>query len=365
MRLSVDLGDRSYPVVLEAGGLEGIGLAVRDVLEAPPRAIIVSNDRVWPLYGPVVEASLSDAGIQTDCIVLPDGEASKGMDGWAGLTDALLRCGVDRSTPVLGLGGGVIGDLAGFAAATVMRGLPYVQVPTTLLAMVDSSVGGKTGINTAHGKNLIGAFHQPRLVFASMGTLATLDPEEFRSGLGEVVKHGLIGDQALFDICADRADAIAACEPEVVGELVRRSVLLKARVVAEDERELGLRAVLNLGHTVGHAIETTLMGTDAAMPHGLCVAIGCLAEVRWAEARGDCAAGTSKELERVIQGLGLPQVPPALDVAAVYAAAKFDKKGHRGRLRTAIVEAVGRVRLAEIDGAEISAMFHSLPGFSR
>ena len=363
MRLTVDLGAHAYPVILSTDGLTGLGEAVAEALDSPQRAIVVSNDRVWPLYGQDLVSSLQAAGIAPEHIVVPDGEASKCINVWADLTDAILRLRPDRATPVIALGGGVIGDLAGFAAATVLRGLPWVAVPTTLLSMVDSAVGGKTGINTPQGKNLIGAFHQPCLVFAAISTLSTLDAHEFLSGLGEVVKHGIIGDEDLFAICAEQSGAILAREPSVVAELVSRCVALKASVVAEDEYEQGRRAVLNLGHTVGHAIETVLLGTEAKMPHGLCVAIGCLAEVRWAVKRGDCDEATAHRVATVFGGLGLPSTPPALDMHALLRAARFDKKGHRGRLRTAVVEAVGRVRLTEIDSTEISAMFHSLPGF--
>jgi 3-dehydroquinate synthase len=365
MRLNVELGARTYPVVISTEGLGALGAEIRDTLGAPSWVVVVSNDRVWPIYGDAVKASLLAAGIDLMLVVLPDGEAQKCAASWVGLTESILALGVDRSTPIVAVGGGVIGDLAGFAAATIMRGLPFVQVPTTLLSMVDSSVGGKTGINTARGKNLLGAFHQPSLVFAALNTLSTLDEQDFLSGMGEVVKHGLIGDSVLFSICAEQSTEILARNPSLIAELVARSVSLKAKIVASDEREEGLRAVLNLGHTVGHAIETTLLGTEAPLSHGLCVGIGCLAEVRWAEARGDCVAGVGRRLAAALTALGMPVEPPMLDVEAVLRAVKFDKKGHRGKLRTAVVVDVGRVRLTEIDFAEIPTLFHSLLGFSK
>ena len=364
MRMNVDLGESSYPIMLETGGLEGLGAAIASVLDSP-NCIVVSNDVVWPLVGQSVEASLFDAGLSFSLILVPDGEEQKNLSRWRALVEEMLRRRVDRGTVVVAVGGGVIGDLAGFAAATVMRGLPLVQVPTTLLAMVDSSVGGKTGVNTDLGKNLVGAFHQPRLVFASMGTLNTLSDEEFRSGLGEVVKHGVLADRALFDLCAEQAKRIVERDPLVVCELVERSIRVKAGVVAQDERETGLRAVLNLGHTVGHAIELNLLKAGTPLAHGVCVGLGLIAEVRWAEVSGYCPEGTTGRIEAVLSGLGLPVVSPRIERGALLAAASFDKKAVRGTLRTAIVEDVGRVRLAQIPQEEVRDLFNSLPGFLR
>jgi 3-dehydroquinate synthase len=362
--MTVELGDRSYPVMLDTGGLEGLGSAIASVLGSP-RCIVVSNDVVWPLLGGSVEASLADAGLSFSLILVPDGEEQKNLTRWRGLVEEMLRRKVDRGTAVVAVGGGVIGDLAGFAAATVMRGLPLVQVPTTLLAMVDSSVGGKTGVNTDLGKNLVGAFHQPQLVFASMGTLSTLSDDEFRSGLGEVVKHGVLGDRALFEVCGSQAKRIVARDPLLSCELVERSIRVKAGVVAQDEREAGLRAILNLGHTVGHAIEATLLRSGSPLAHGVCVGLGLIAEVRWAEACGVCPEGTGDRVQSVLSGLGLPIRSPPIELDELLNAASFDKKVVRGTLRTAIVEDIGRVRLTEIPQEEVRDLFNSLPGFLR
>jgi 3-dehydroquinate synthase len=362
--MTVELGDRSYPIMLETGGLEGLGSAIASVLGSP-RCIVVSNDVVWPLLGSCVEASLADAGLSFSLILVPDGEEQKNLTRWRALVEEMLKRRVDRATAVVAVGGGVIGDLAGFAAATVMRGLPLVQVPTTLLAMVDSSVGGKTGVNTELGKNLVGAFHQPRLVFASMGSLSTLSDEEFRSGLGEVVKHGVLADRALFELCESQAKRIVARDPLLSCELVERSIRVKAGVVAQDERETGLRAILNLGHTVGHAIEATLLRSGSPLAHGLCVGLGLIAEVRWAEAGGFCPEGTGDRVQSVLSGLGLPIRPPPIEQDELMKAASFDKKAVRGTLRTAIVEDIGRVRLTEIPQEEVRDLFNSLPGFLR
>ncbi len=363
MQLSVDLPEQSYPVFIEPGGLEGLGRAVVDVLGHVDRVIIVSDSTVWPMVAEECDASLRAAGVTAAHCIIGCGESVKSIATWSRVLEQVLDLGVDRSTPIVAVGGGLVGDLAGFVAATAMRGLPFIQVPTTLLAMVDSSVGGKTGVNTRHGKNMVGAFYQPRLVYAAMSLLGSLSQEDFRSGLGEVVKHALLADAALFALCEEGADAICARQPSILTEVVAACVRIKASVVAQDERESGWRAVLNLGHTVGHAIEATLIGTPQAMPHGLCVAIGLVAETAWAERISACPEGTTERLAALLAALGLPQCPSDLDVPAVLAQVKFDKKVRRGRLQTAVVEDVGRVRLAEIGGAEVEGLFHSLPGF--
>jgi len=362
VRITVDLGERSYPIHLTPGGLEGLGAAMVEVLGPVPRAIVVTNPVVAPLHGDAATAALAAVGVEATTLLVPDGEQHKTLQTWERLVDTMLDAGVDRGTPVLAVGGGVTGDLVGFAAATTLRGLPFVQVPTTLLAMVDSSVGGKTGVNTGQGKNLVGAFHQPVLVYAAMATLTTLPARELRCGLGEVVKHGVLADPALFGRCAEDADAILAGDGEILLDLVRRSCVVKAAVVSADERESGRRAVLNLGHTVGHALETVLAGTDAALPHGECVALGLLAEARWAAGAGICEPEVPERIRGVLQGLGLPTVAPPVQMDDLVAAARFDKKVRRGKLRTAIIEAIGSVRLAEIDAADVPQLFHSITG---
>ncbi len=363
MVIEVALGARSYPIVIEAGGLSGLGASMRQCLPRAVRCVLVTSDNVARHHLEAAIESLSAAGIAAQPIRIRDDEVDKSIEQWSWLVGQMLAMGMDRVTPVVALGGGIVGDIAGFAAATVLRGVPFVQVPTTLLAMVDSAVGGKTGVNTPHGKNLVGAFHQPTLVYAAMAVVQTLPDREMRCGLGEVVKHGVLADRVLFDLCAERASAIKERDRAVLAQLVERSCRVKAAVVAEDELEGGVRAVLNLGHTVGHAIETVLSGSEEAMPHGECVAIGMVAEARWAAARGDCAPDVPGEIQRVIDSLGLPSVAPVVSRTALMDALGFDKKFHHGKLRTAIVEAVGQVRLAEIETVEAMKMFHSIPGF--
>ena len=360
--MSVDLGDRSYPICIEDGGLDGFGAVLTEVLGPTPRVVVVSDPVVSALYGTVLSESLEAAGVEVLVAEVPDGEAHKGLDTWRVLVRTLIGLGVDRQTPVIALGGGVTGDIVGFAAATVLRGLRWVQVPTTLLAMVDSAVGGKTGVNTEHGKNLVGAFHQPSLVYAAMATLSTLPPREIRCGLGEVLKHGVLADPEIVACLETSAPQVLAGDQEVLGTLVARCCEVKAAVVAEDEREAGRRAVLNLGHTVGHAIETVLLGTVGALPHGECVAMGLLAEARWAVSRGWCEPTVPDRIASVMDGLGMACSPPPVELDALVRAAGFDKKVHRGRLTTAIIEDIGRVRLDRIDIAEIPQLFSSISG---
>ncbi len=351
--MRVELGERGYPIEVVAGGLEGLGAAVRRVL-APRRAALVTNPTVGALYAEAAAESLRSAGIAVEVLEIPDGEAHKTVDTWRRLVDGLLALGVDRATPVVALGGGVTGDIAGFAAATTLRGLPFVQVPTTLLAMVDASVGGKTGVNHPAGKNLVGAFHQPALVHAALATLDTLEPAEYRAGLGEVVKHGLLADPAILELCERRPEAVLARDPAVVRELVERSCAVKAAVVAEDERESGRRAVLNLGHTAGHALESAL--GHGTWRHGECVAVGLVVEARLAARHGRCPADLPDRVCRVLAALGLPTAPPRLDRERVEAALSIDKKRDRGTLRLPVLEGVGRVRVDRASAGQVEEL---------
>lgn len=347
-----------YPVHITAGGLEGLGAEILATL-GRRRLIVISNPVVAPLYAAELWASLGAAGLAATLLTHPDGEAHKDLDTWADLVNGVLDAGVDRATVILALGGGVTGDMAGFVAATALRGLPLVAVPTTLLAMVDSAVGGKTGVNTAAGKNLVGAFHPPSLVFAAMATLGTLPDAEIRCGLGEVLKHGLLGDAELFAFCEAHADLIRARDPGALAVLVERSCALKARLVSADEREEGPRALLNLGHTVGHAVER--VAGYGALRHGEAVAIGLLAEARWAVARGDCAPSLVPRLVALMGALGLPEHPPPMERSALLAAAAFDKKRRSAMLRMPILRDVGHADLIEVPVDELTGMFEWVP----
>ncbi len=350
--LQVGLGDRSYPIVVDEGGLDGLGAAMAEVFPAGP-CILVTNPVVGALYAHAAMDSLQRQGFSPVLIQIPDGERYKTLRVYGRLLDDLLTVGLDRDTPVLALGGGVTGDLVGFAAATVLRGVPLVQVPTTLLAMVDSSVGGKSGVNTKHGKNLVGAFYQPRLVFAGTQVLATLDNAEWRCGLGEALKHGMIRDRALFDWMLENARAIVHRDPHTTASLVLRNCRIKADVVARDEREGGLRAVLNFGHTVAHALETTL--GHGVLRHGEAVAIGMQAEARFCLNRGlTKSQGVVHALEKAMDALGLPLAVPWVDGPSgkttrelMLAAAGMDKKVRHGRISLVVPREVGKVRLQE------------------
>ncbi|MEZ4323210.1 MAG: 3-dehydroquinate synthase [Myxococcota bacterium] len=337
----VDLGDRAYDVVL-ARGFGGLGerLAGREVR-------VVTDDRVGPLWS---DALLAE--VQGPVVSFAAGEAHKTLDTWRAVVDALIAARTPRSAAVVALGGGVVGDLAGFAAASVNRGVPFVQVPTTTLAMVDSSVGGKTGVNHARGKNLVGAFHQPELVWMHLGTLATLDPRERRAGLAEVLKTGALLDPVLLDVLEAGADALRRGEPGPTEHVVALAVRAKARVVAADEREAGLRRVLNAGHTVGHALERA--ATYGSLLHGEAVAIGLVAEARYAARLGVCEPGFPDRIERIARALGLPVTVPAdLDRETIRDAMTVDKKVSRDILYLPVPTSAG-------EHAIVSLPFHHL-----
>jgi shikimate kinase/3-dehydroquinate synthase len=350
----VALGDRSYRVILDPGGLDGLGEAV-----AARRAIVVTDSTVAPLWADAAEASLRGAGAEVARIVFPAGEIHKDLATWQRVVDELLELRADRGTPVIALGGGVVGDLAGFAAATVMRGLPLVQVPTTLLAMVDSSVGGKTAVNHRRGKNLVGAFHQPSLVFAPMGTLSTLPDRERRSGLGEVVKTALLGDAELLDRLEADADRLRDGDPGALAPVVARCVAIKAGIVAQDERENGLRAVLNLGHTVGHGLEAAL-GYEGLL-HGEAVALGLVAEARWAVRSGHCAdPALPDRLLRLLARLGLPSAPPAFPAGAALEAMRLDKKAAGGNLSMPVPVRAGVAAVVRVQASALPELLAEL-----
>lgn len=268
----VGLGDRAYEVVIGRGLIDEAGARIRPFLKRD-RIAVVSDETVWALHGARLSAALAAQGIVTASVVVPAGEQSKSFEGLAEVSDRLLALELDRGDLIVAFGGGVVGDLAGFAAAIYKRGVDFVQIPTTLLAQVDSSVGGKTAIDTPRGKNLIGAFHQPRLVLADLDVLGTLDARQMRAGYAEVIKYGLLGDFAFFEWLEANAAAVLALEPAALLHAVARSVEMKAEIVAEDEKEAGRRALLNLGHTFGHALEAET-GYGEALMHGEAVAAG-------------------------------------------------------------------------------------------
>jgi 3-dehydroquinate synthase len=327
-----------YPVHVGPGRLGDIG---RIVLSAAPahRYAVISDETVAALHGGAVLASLP-AG-RTRLFTVPPGESEKTRERWGELTNALFDWGAGRDSTIIALGGGVIGDLAGFVAATFMRGVPVVQVPTTLLAMVDAAVGGKTGVDTPHGKNLVGAFHDPSAVVMDTNVLATLPPAVFRSGLAEMLKHGVVADAAVFDRVVAALPALAqhGASASLLPGLVADSVRIKASVVAQDAREGGLRQVLNFGHTIGHAIEHAM---DYRMLHGEAVAVGMVVEARIAALLGIASAELALSIADALLQAGLPvSVPTGLDPDILVTGTRGDKKNRGGSVRYALPSKVG------------------------
>ena len=339
--LRLALGSRSYPIHI------GMGLLDAGELYAPHvngrQAAIVSNEVVAPLYLARAKAALERAGGQAIEIVVRDGEQAKDWRTLQQVFDALLSARCGRDCVVVALGGGVVGDLAGFAAALYQRGVDYVQVPTTLLAQVDSSVGGKTAINHPQGKNMIGAFHQPRAVIADVATLDTLPDRELRAGLAEVIKHGVALDLAFFEWLEQAMDRLLAREPEALIRAVRRCCELKAAIVSTDERESGERALLNLGHTFGHAIEAG--AGYGAWLHGEAVAAGMVMAAELSEREGLFARNNVVRVRRLIERAGLPVKGPQMPAERLVDLMAVDKKNVRGRPRFVLLEDLGRAVL--------------------
>lgn len=339
------LGGLEYPILLSDDGYDGLGEALASALGPVARAVLVTDTEVGPRWAAAVRDGCP--GIDLQEISLPVGEQHKTIATWAGLMDDLLGAGMRRGMPVLALGGGVVGDIAGFAAATVLRGVPVVQLPTSLLAMVDSSIGGKTGVNHPRGKNLVGAFHQPVLVWAALPTLGTLPGPERVAGYGEVLKTALVGDASLFERL-ERG-------PVPIEEVVARCVEVKARVVARDVHESGLRMILNAGHTVGHAIETAL--GHGRIAHGGAVAVGLVLEASYAVRAGICEdAGLPDRIGAVARRVGLPTTLPEVDPARLLQAVTVDKKGSTDRLAVPLPVRAGvykRVSLSWTEAANL------------
>jgi len=336
--LTVGLGERSYPIHIGSGLIERAEL-LKDHLPRQ-RAAIVSNTTVAPLYLEKLQNTLRSAGISSTPIILPDGEEYKNAATLNLIYDALLANRCERTTPLIALGGGVIGDMTGYAAATYLRGVPFIQIPTTLLAQVDSSVGGKTGINHPLGKNMIGAFYQPQLVLADTDTLDTLPDNELAAGIAEVIKYGLIRDPAFFEWLEQNLDKLLARDTEALQYAIARSCRNKAEVVAADERESGERALLNLGHTFGHAIESG-MGYGNWL-HGEGVAAGTIMAADLSQRLGWIGAQEVARTRNLFERAGLPTVAPDLGAEKYLDLMGLDKKVEGGKLRFVLLEAIGR-----------------------
>jgi 3-dehydroquinate synthase len=345
-KVTVELGDRSYPILIGSGILPEFGGFLR-----PGDVYILTNPLVDRLYGDTVRDAVSQAGATAHSIIVPDGETSKDLARLNQVYDALVNNGAHRKTPLIALGGGVIGDLGGFCAATFMRGMPFMQVPTTLLAQVDSSVGGKTAVNHPRGKNLIGVFNQPGLVFIDINTLKTLPREEFLSGLAEVIKYGIVLDRGLFELLEDKRKEILAQDREELVTIIKRSVQIKAEVVRQDEREAGLRSVLNFGHTVGHAVER-LVGYGR-IRHGEAVAKGMAFSARLSNKLGLISSEERDRIIALLSAYGFDLSIPVFGAAEYRQALVVDKKSDGETINFVLTDGIGRFILKNLSVLDI------------
>ncbi|HRD46019.1 MAG TPA: 3-dehydroquinate synthase [Caulobacter sp.] len=349
--IPVGLGDRAYDVLVGPGLIDRAGEHIVPLLKNR-RTVIVTDSNVGEHHGERLSAALERAGVAVDVITVPAGEASKSFEGLADLSDRLLALELDRGDLIVAFGGGVVGDLAGFAAAIYKRGIDFIQIPTSLLAQVDSSVGGKTAIDTPRGKNLIGAFHQPRLVLADLDILATLPAREMACGYAEVIKYGMLGDPAFFAWLEGNGEAVLAGDVEALAHAVARSVEMKAEIVTEDEREQGRRALLNLGHTFGHALEAET-GFGEALKHGEAVGAGCAMAFRFSARLGLCPDIDAARVEGALKAAGLPTRLDALPQGASFHADRLiahmgqDKKAEGGKLTFVLARRIGEALTAK------------------
>jgi len=346
----VGLGERAYEVVVGSGLIDQAGKLIRPLLKRA-RIAVVTDQNVADHHGERLAVALENAGIATDVIVMPPGEETKSWEGLSQLSDQLLQLELDRGDMIVAFGGGVVGDLTGFAASIYKRGIDFIQIPTTLLAQVDSSVGGKTAIDTPRGKNLIGAFHQPRLVLADLDVLATLPEREMRCGYAEVIKYGMLGDAAFFAWCEEHGCKVLHADNAALAHAVVRSVEMKAKIVEADEKEAGRRALLNLGHTFAHALEAE-NGYGEALKHGEAVGAGCALAFRFSAHLGHCSPADAGRVEAALRKAGLPtrlaEVPGhpfASDRLIAHMAQ--DKKAEGGALTFVLARAIGDAFVAK------------------
>ena len=358
MIVEVNLGSRSYRIVVASGALQSVGERLRE-LRLGSRAALVSDGAIMRLYGKTVLASLEAAGFHVTTIDVPEGESAKTLEVARHCWDQLLTAGLDRTSTVLALGGGAVGDVAGFAAATYMRGINFVQLPTTVLAQVDASIGGKTAIDHPLGKNMIGAFHQPRLVVVDPAVARTLPEREFRSGLAEIVKHGIVLDAGYFAELERDLEPMAARDLGVLERIIAGSCRLKASVIERDEREAELRHVLNYGHTIGHALEAST--GYALYAHGEAVSLGMVAEARLARRLGLADDETTERQQRMLEKLGLPVRVPSIDVEPIMSAMVRDKKAKDGRVPFVLAPRIGAFQIVyDVPALEIRGAIASL-----
>jgi 3-dehydroquinate synthase len=351
--LTVNFGERSYPIYVGEDLLSQTGEILRRA-GLGKKVGIVTDAKVGELYLKPVEESLRRAGFSVTVVSLPEGEEHKNLEAVSAIYDRLIRERFERGSFLLALGGGVVGDITGFAAATFLRGISYVQVPTTLLAQVDSSVGGKTGVNHKEGKNLIGAFHQPRLVLIDVAALGSLPRRELAAGLAEVIKYGIIADPRLFSFLEAEMENLLALQTAALTEVIAASCAIKAKIVEKDERESEYRAVLNFGHTVGHALESAT-GYERYL-HGEAVAIGMIQAAAISVRRGLCDQDSFERIRRLIAKAGLPtEIAPRVEPEELIQCMEVDKKSEGGKIKFVLCEGIGKTRFYSLAPAEIAA----------
>lgn len=358
VELPADSVSRSYDIMVRRGLLDEIGPSLSG-LGFSGSVTVITNPLVASHYADRVRRSLEGSGFRVLQLEMPDGEEFKNLCEVSKIYDALIEAKTERTTPVVALGGGVTGDLAGFVSATYLRGVPYVQVPTTLLSQVDSSIGGKTAVNHPKGKNLIGSFYQPRVVFIDPDVLRTLEERDVRSGLAEVVKHAAIRDESYFTFLEENAEGLLSLDDEII-EAIERSCVIKAGVVSEDERETGVRAILNFGHTFGHAIEA--VSGYGRMRHGEAVAIGMVMAAGFSEELGYAPSGTRERIEKLLSSLGLPTSVFGLSADEVFASMLLDKKVKGGGLRFVLIKEIGEVFIREVSGGDVKSFLDDALG---
>ena len=343
-RLNINLGKRSYDILLGSGLLGKLGECLSRIVK-PSRIVLITHPSLFKIYGDKVLSGFKDQGWAVDLIEIEEGETSKTLGQAEKIFDRLLDLKCDRKSVLIALGGGVIGDLVGFVAATFQRGVPFVQVPTTLLSQVDSSVGGKTAVNHPKGKNMIGAFYQPCLVLADLDTLQTLPQKEFRAGLAEIIKYGVISDSSLFEYLEKNVEKILQLDKKCLEYIIKTSCSIKAEVVEKDELENHYRMILNFGHTLGHAIEA--LTHYSKFIHGEAVAIGMVYAAKLSQKLGKCQEGIPRRLDRLVRKFGLPADLPDLQAKAIIESLYHDKKTMNHKIKFILVKEIGIVEIVD------------------
>ena len=360
--VSVDLGERAYRIVIGRGLISRVGTLLKE-LRCKGKVGIVTDKNVARHYLKPATRSIVDAGFQVASVILPPGERTKSLRTVSRILDELVRRRLERQSTLLALGGGVVGDLAGFAAAIYLRGIPFVQIPTSLVAQVDSSVGGKTGVDHQLGKNLIGAFHQPRSVLIDTATLRTLPAREWIAGLAEVIKYGVIDDATFFDFLDRNIERIVHYDEEAVSRVITRSCEIKAQVVAQDERESDRRRILNFGHTIGHALEAA--SGYRGLVHGEAVAIGMVQEADLARYLGLCGMDVVERIRHIVQAAGLPHALPRISFVKLWSAMQSDKKVLHGTVYCVLPKRIGDVAIVPLDRQACAEWFTGITAAQR